>query len=96
MTAYEGKGFPYPTVGVSMDQHLLGPFGVSGYVGFGSRPNEDLTTKYWSSLKLAVDYHQSKWVTWSVGGQASKGKLADVFTEDAERTMFVKFSGKLW
>lgn len=95
MTAYEGKGFPYPTVGLSMDQQIIGKLGISGFAGFGSRPAE-VDTKYWSSMKLALDYHQSDWVTWSVGGQVSKGKLADLFTDGSERTMFVKFSGKLW
>jgi hypothetical protein len=47
-------------------------------------------------MKLAMDYHQNKWTTWSVGGTVSKGKLADLFTDGSERTMFVKFSGKLW
>lgn len=96
MTAYEGKGFPYPTVGISLDQNIIGKLGISGFGGFGSRPNDDMTTKYWSTMKLAFDYHQNDWATWSVGGQVSKGKLADIFTDGAERTMFVKFSGKLW
>ena len=95
MTAYEGNGFPYPTVGLSFDQSLIGKFGTSGFVGFGSRPEDD-AVKYWSTMKLAMDYHQNDWVTWTIGGQVSKGKLADLFTDGSERTMFVKFSGKLW
>lgn len=96
MTAYEGKGFPYPTVGLSLDQHLFGAFGVSGWTGFGSRPNDDGSTKYWSSMKLAFDYQQNPQATWSVGGQISKGKLSDIFTDGSERQVFVKFSAKIW
>jgi hypothetical protein len=83
-------------VGLSLDQKLFGPIGVSGWVGFGSRPNDDASTKYWSTMKFAVDYHQNDWTTWSVGGQTASGKLADIFVDQAERSVFVKFTGKIW
>lgn len=91
---------PRPMVGVSIDQHIADKLFATGWVGIGSRPDQD-ATKNWSSMKVGADYRLERI---SFGG----GMLVNAVSDDWERfypqiadaekeyAAYLKMSVKLW
>lgn len=90
----------YPTLGLAVDQKILGPLHLVSWVGTGLRPTEDLQNdKAFIGGKLGLDYRVDGY---SAGLGAAMGRsddsVSDVIFQGSfvEKSIYVKVGYKLW